>query len=129
MMTANSGAPFNITTGDDDNHDGSFTDRPAGLRRDANLTPNFYTLPIFRERTAGARAPGMTLSQFLTTFYPNGVIAQGPGNFNVNTSLSKTFGFGKRESNGNGRQAQADQNGESGGGGRGGRGGLGGPGG
>jgi len=129
-MTANSGAPFNITTGDDDNHDGSFTDRPAGLRRNANLTPDFYSLPIFIERTAGARAPGMTLSQFLTTFYPNGVIAQGPGNFNVNTSLSKTFGFGKRESNGQ-RVQVVDQNGQDvdtggrggGGGGRGGGGG------
>src|SRR5262249_60269668 len=99
----------------------------AGLRRDANLTPDFYYLPIFLERTAGARAPGMTLSQFLTTFYPNGVIAQGPGNFNVNTSLSKTFGFGKRESNGQRGQVvdQTGQDVDTGGGGGGGRGGRG----
>ncbi len=119
-MIASSGAPFNITTGDDDNRDGSFTDRPAGLRRNANLTPDFYSQPVFLG-PAGLRAPGKSLREFLTEFYPNGVIAQGPGNFNLTTSMSKTFGFGKRESNG--QQAQADQNGESGGGGRGGRGG------
>jgi hypothetical protein len=52
------------------------------------------------------------------------VVAQGPGNFNVTTSLSKTFGFGKRD--GNGQQVQVvDQNGqEVNVGGRGGRGGA-----
>src|SRR5215510_7429928 len=86
MMIASSGAPFNITTGDDDNRDGSFTDRPAGLRRNANLTPDFYSQQVFNG-PAGLRAPGKTLRDFLTEFYPNGVIAQGPGNFNVTTSL------------------------------------------
>ncbi|MGH9768441.1 MAG: carboxypeptidase regulatory-like domain-containing protein, partial [Blastocatellia bacterium] len=125
-MNVSSGAPFNITTGRDENGDGSVNDRPAGLGRNANLTTDFYSQLIF-DRSAGARAPGKTLREFLTEFYPNGVIAQGPGNFNVNTSLSKTFGFGKR--NGNGQQAQANQGGGFGEGGRGGRGGGGGGGG
>ncbi|MGH9755400.1 MAG: carboxypeptidase regulatory-like domain-containing protein [Blastocatellia bacterium] len=140
-INASSGAPFNITTGFDDNGDGSINDRPAGLVRNANLTPDFYSQAAFDRMIC---APGTStrfngasvvcvgnagvesqvkLREFLTTAYPNGVIAQGPGNFLVNTSLSKTFGFGKRESNG--QQAQAGQGGELGGGGRGGRGGAG----
>jgi len=140
-MNASSGAPFNITTGFDENRDGSVNDRPVGLGRNANLTPNFYAQQLFDRKvcvpgssakfsggsvlcinSAGAQSPQISLREFLTQFYPNGVIAQGPGNFNVTTSLSKTFGFGKR--NGNGLQAQAGQNaggeGGQGGGGRGG---------
>src|SRR5262249_30476704 len=141
-MNASSGAPFNITTGFDDNRDGVVNDRPAGLGRDADLTPIFYSQPLFNRMicvpgtstkfigdvvkcvsAAGAQSDQTSLRQFLTDVYPNGVIAQGPGNFNVTTSLSKTFGFGKR--NGNGLQSQANQNGDGGegdqaGGGRGG---------
>jgi carboxypeptidase family protein len=152
MLNASTGAPYNITTGFDNNGDGSINDRPNGiidnqtliLTRNANLTPDFYALPMFDRMicapgtstklvgdlvkcatTAGALSDQETLRDFLTRVYPNGVIAQGPGNFNINSSLSKTFGFGRRE--GNGGQAQADQNGQ--GGGRGGRGGRGGGGG
>ena len=46
-MNVSSGAPFNITTGQDNNGDGSVNDRPAGLGRNANLTPDFYSQPIF----------------------------------------------------------------------------------
>src|SRR5262249_45898073 len=117
-MNASTGAPFNITTGFDDNRDRSVNDRPAGLRYNANLTPDFYTQPLFDRlicmpgtstkfigsvvqcvNTAGEQSNQITLHDFLTKKYPKGVIAQGPGNFNVTTSLSKTFGFGKRESN------------------------------
>jgi hypothetical protein len=140
MINASSGAPFNITTGRDDNGDGSVNDRPAGLGRNANLTPDFYSQPLFNRlicvpgtsanfsggnivcvNSAGAQSSQVSLRQFLTDFYPNGVTAQGPGNFTVNAFLSKTFGFGKR--NGAGQQAQAGQGGD---GGRGGRGGFGG---
>ncbi|MBO0799750.1 MAG: hypothetical protein J2P31_13090 [Blastocatellia bacterium] len=60
--------------------------------------------------------PQMQLRDFLTQYYPNGVKAEGPGNFNVNLYLSKTIGFGKRGTSG-GQIAQG------GGGGFGGRGG------
>jgi len=36
------------------------------------------------------------LRDFLASHYPNGVRAIGPGSVNVNLSVSKTFGFGKR---------------------------------
>src|SRR5262249_39255465 len=131
-MNASTGAPFNITTGFDDNRDGSVNDRPAGLRHNANLTPDFYSQDLFIKRmicvpgtstkfvggavkcfnSSGAESDQVTLRKFLTDFYPNGVIAQGPGNFNVTTSLSKTFGFGHR--NGNGLQSQTNQNGAGG---------------
>jgi hypothetical protein len=143
MINMSSGSPFNLTTGFDDNRDGSTNDRPAGLNRNANLTPNFYSQPLFDRmicvpgtsaslvagsivciNSASVQSPQVSLRQFLTDFYPNGVIAQGPGNFTVNAFLSKTIGFGKR--NGNGMQAQADQGRQGGPGGRGGRGGGGG---
>jgi hypothetical protein len=152
-LNASSGAPFNITTGSDNNGDGVLNDRPQGLGRDANLTPDIYLQPLAvfdrmicvpgtstrliggvvqcvnaNGAPAGANANQVTLRQFLLDNYPNGVIAQGPGNFNISSSLSKTFGFGKR--NGNGMQSQADQNGDGGdgaqGAGRAGRGGRGG---
>src|SRR5262245_30783333 len=146
-LNASTGAPFNITTGFDDNRDGSVNDRPVGLIRNANLTPDFYSQQVFDRpicvpgtstkfiggivqcvNSAGAPSGQIKLRQFLTESYPNGVIAQGPGNFNVTTSLSKTFGFGKRESNG--QQVQVvDQNGQEVGGGRGGAAGRGGGGG
>src|SRR5262249_17681837 len=90
-MNASTGAPFNITTGRDDNGDGSVNDRPAGLGRDANLTPNFYSQPLFNRmicvpgsstkfsgtgvvcvNTAGTTSNQISLRDFLTTFYPNG---------------------------------------------------------
>jgi hypothetical protein len=147
-VNASSGAPFNITTGFDENRDGSVNDRPAGLGRNADLTPNFYSQRLFDRpicipgtstkfsgtsvvcvNSSGAVSNQISLREFLTKFYPNGVTAQGPGNFGVMASLSKTIGFGHRNNG-----SQANQNGASGedgqaAGGRGGRGGAGGRGG
>jgi len=41
MVVANSGAPFNITTGSDDNHDGVANDRPPGVTRNTGDGPGF----------------------------------------------------------------------------------------
>jgi hypothetical protein len=41
-----SGAPYNITTGRDDNGDGVFNDRPAGTRRNAALTASQWDLGL-----------------------------------------------------------------------------------
>jgi hypothetical protein len=134
-INASSGSPFNITTGTDDNRDGLFTDRPVGLARNSDLTPNFYSLAVFNRpitanQTCGNITKGqqnVVLRDYLQSCYPNGVRAQGPGNFLVNMGLSKTFGFGKRQQNNN-AQAGGDQGGRGGrgGGGRGGGGGGGG---
>ncbi|QQS47911.1 MAG: TonB-dependent receptor [Acidobacteriota bacterium] len=145
MINASSGSPFNITTGLDDNRDGTINDRPLDasgrpIQRNSNLSPSLYSLPQFDRLIcpAGQRCSNgvglVSIRSFLETNYPNGVIAQGPGAFSVNMNLSKTFGFGKRD-NGN-AQAGAQGGGPGGGfggrggGGRGGRGGgFGGPGG
>lgn len=107
MIRANSGAPFNITTGRDDNFDTAINDRPAGINRNSDLPSSLYSLlPV-------------QIRDYLTANYPNGVKAIGPSAFSVNTNFSKTFGFGKRNGS---AQAQA----QGGGGGRGGGGGGGG---
>ena len=127
-IMARSGSPFNITTGIDDNVDGLFTDRPAGISRNANLPASAFsqlaarpicvpgTTPV-RQGTVtvcrNARSellPQVQLRDFLAQAYPNGVIAQGPGSFNVNMTLSKTIGFGKRATN---QTAQAGASAES----------------
>jgi hypothetical protein len=94
-----SGLPFNVTTGQDDNRDTVINDRPANIARNSDLPANLYTLLPNRCLT-GCRAGGtpIFLRDFLTTNYPNGVRAEGPGLFNVNLSVSKSFGFGERTS-------------------------------
>ncbi|NOT63724.1 MAG: hypothetical protein HOP19_26215 [Acidobacteria bacterium] len=112
FVTASSGSPFNITTGKENNGDTEINDRPFGLSRNGNLLPSLYSL----------LTPAM--QSYLTTYYPNGVNANGPGAFNVNMSVAKTFSFGERK---NANAAAADQSGGPRGGGM--RGGPGGPGG
>jgi hypothetical protein len=41
MLVANSGAPFNITTGSDNNGDGVANDRPLGVTRNTGQGPGF----------------------------------------------------------------------------------------
>jgi hypothetical protein len=81
FITISSGRPFNITTGRDDNGDTQINDRPAGVTRNADLPPG------------------------VVEAYPKGLRAIGPGAFNVNLNVSKTFSFGQR----NDQQAQSRQ--------------------
>jgi Carboxypeptidase regulatory-like domain len=145
FLLASSGGPFNITTGQDDNFDTVINDRPAGINRNSDLPASFY--PLIPNRCISGCGPGQTpvlLRDFLETNYPNGVHAVGPGSFNVNLSVSKTFGFGRsggRLAQNGGGQGDATQGeggdqtggpagpGGNGGGSAGGRGGLGGRGG
>jgi hypothetical protein len=41
VLVANSGRPFDITTGSDDNHDGTVNDRPASVTRNTGDGPGF----------------------------------------------------------------------------------------
>jgi len=118
FVIAQSGAPYNVTTGADNNGDSIYNDRPAfatgcGAGAPANLVETklgcFNTAPLF----------GDTLVPY--------DYALSPGRFSFNLRLSKSFGFGaKKES------ANAGLGGPSGGtfgrpgGGGGGRGGPGG---
>lgn len=125
FVTANSGRPFNITTGRDNNRDNVVTtDRPAFGR---------------------VGQSGAVVTRF-GVFNPNPLpsdeiiprnFGQGPGAFNANVSVSKTFGFGPPPNNAFGARAagggqggqgqaqpqtgqQAQNQGGRGGGGRGG---------
>jgi hypothetical protein len=82
FIIANSGRPFNITTGRDTNGDTLFTERPAVA--------------------ADLAKPGTVITRF-GAFDPNPLPGQaiiprnfgnGPGFFNVNLRVSRTFGFG-----------------------------------
>jgi hypothetical protein len=91
-----SGLPFNITTGFDENRDTVINDRPLDIRRNADLSASLYSqLPD--RCLSGCKIGGtpVSLRDFLTTNFPNGVWAEGPGLFNFNLSLSKSFGFGE----------------------------------
>jgi hypothetical protein len=85
FMMANSGTPFNITTGQDNNGDSIFNDRPAYAH-------------------AGATGPNIVKTQWGTfdtnpttgeTIIPINLGA-GPGQFSLNLRLSKTIGLGRK---------------------------------
>ncbi|HEV2915157.1 MAG TPA: carboxypeptidase-like regulatory domain-containing protein [Pyrinomonadaceae bacterium] len=110
FVVANSGRPFNITTGRDTNGDTLFTERPA-----------FAT---------DLSKPGVVVTRF-GAFDPNPSPGQeiiprnygtGPAFFTVNLRLSKTFGFGEAPASAAAAGA-GQRGGRGGGGGGGGRGG------
>lgn len=115
FMVANSGTPFNITTGYDNNGDSVFNDRPAFAPAGASGT-NIVTTrwgTFDTEPKAGE------------TIIPINV-GTGPGQFSLNLRLTKTFGLGKRTE---ARTLNGPMGPPPGGGGHGGPGGPGGPGG
>jgi hypothetical protein len=102
FIQANTGRPFNITTGRDLNGDTSFTDRPSFA-------------------TAGEAGAIVTrFGAFDPTPEPGDVIiprnfGQGPGFVNVNLNIAKTFGFGPPQGgNFPGRAANGQQSGGQG---------------
>ena len=118
MFSIRSGSPYNITTGQDVNRDTSFNDRPAGIGRNADLPASVYS-QVSGCRSVGAAGTCLqTFADYLTLNYPNGIRAIGPKNVSMNLNLSKTFGFGKRDSNAT--AAAGGMGGMGGGGGRGG---------
>ena len=119
FLNWNSGRPFNITTGRDQNGDTLFTDRPA-----------FATDPS---------QPGIIATRY-GLFNPNPLpgqaiiprnFADGPSFFSINLRISKAIGFGPEMTTtargaGAGGGGRGGRGGGGGGGGRGGRGGGGG---
>jgi hypothetical protein len=83
FMIANSGYPFNITTGRDTNGDTYFSERPA-FATDLN-EPGVIVTPL------GAFDPTPSAGQ---TIIPRN-FGRGPGFVSVNISMSKTVKFGK----------------------------------
>jgi uncharacterized membrane protein YgcG len=113
LIFANSGSPYNITTGSDNNLDGNTDDRPAFLpgATSANCRVassfNYQNLP-----TTTAPIGGELYNEIPVNY------CTGPANVTINLRLSRTFGFGPKT------EAAARQG--AGGGGRGGGGGGGG---
>ncbi len=96
-LFVNSGAPFNITSGVDNNLDTQFSDRPAGIGRNSDLPAMLYPLIPLPGRTVRiAGGSTMTLLDYLNAYFPSGLKAEGPGTFNANIGISKIFGFGQR---------------------------------
>ncbi|QHN04276.1 TonB-dependent receptor [Granulicella sp. WH15] len=114
FMVANSGTPFNLTTGTDNNLDSVINDRVAFA---AAGTPGSKTIP-------GCGTFIAPTGTNYTEVGPN--LCSGPANFTMNLRLTKTFGFGPRTGppqgsggGGGGRRAGMMQGGPRGGGGRG----------
>ena len=82
-MIANTGSPFNITTGHDTNGDNSFTERPA-FATDLNKSGIIIT-------PYGALDPNPLPGQRII---PRN-FGQGPAYFNVSMGASKSWKFGK----------------------------------
>ena len=122
FIIANSGSPFNITTGEDLNADSIFNDRPAVAPAGATLAASCLaavrgTNPYCRSPYGNFNmAPGANDPRIPINF------GTGPASFTVNMRVSKVFGFG--------RESGGPQGATQGGGGDGhGHGGPGGPGG
>jgi hypothetical protein len=69
-MSANSGTPYNITTGMDDNFDTNFNDRPVGVRRNSAVGPGYLNFnfnvskAIFFGSGGAAKNSGTNLNVF-----------------------------------------------------------------
>jgi hypothetical protein len=104
FVTANSGAPFNITIGRDLNQDTLFADRPAlatDLSRSSVVTTRFGAFDL---------NPALDQRVIPRNF------GTSPGFFSANLRVSRTFGFGPDAVVAAGRRRRAD--GGRGGGGR-----------
>jgi Carboxypeptidase regulatory-like domain len=83
MVVANSGTPFNITIGQDLNGDNQFNDRPAfATAASTDVVQTSYGSFDLDPAAASARIP-----------YNFG---DGPGQFSMNTRISKSFGIGPK---------------------------------
>ncbi|GAC1632526.1 MAG: hypothetical protein NVS9B14_05880 [Candidatus Acidiferrum sp.] len=87
FVIASSGSPFNISSGQDTNHDSIFNDRPT-----------FAALQDALALHAATLARNITFD--CNESDPNTLVpincATGPARFTFNLRLSKTFGFGKK---------------------------------
>lgn len=93
FIIANSGQPFNITTGQDYNGDSIFNDRPSFATDLSRLTVVRTGWGVFDT----APIPGQKLVPIN--------YGTGPGNFTINMRVSKVFGFGKESGKAQGPQA------------------------
>ncbi|HEX6880022.1 MAG TPA: carboxypeptidase regulatory-like domain-containing protein, partial [Terriglobales bacterium] len=93
FIIANSGQPYNLTTGQDYNGDSIYNDRPA-FATDLSR-PSVVRTGVGVFDTAPIAGQTIVPVNYLT----------GPGNFTINMRISKVFGFGKEGAAGGGPQA------------------------
>jgi len=100
MVIANTGRPFNIITGSDNNGDGQINDRPAFA--DSQTVACAAGQRLGTSLTAGGPACGLVQTRFGNfdilpkpgqTIVPRNY-AEGPGFFSVNLRVGRTFAFG-----------------------------------
>lgn len=87
FVIINSGAPYNITTGQDNNGDSLFNDRPW-----LTSTNQGFDCKSRNDFSTSATSLGLAPINSCT----------GPGNMTLNLRLSKTFGFGRETKGGGG---------------------------
>jgi hypothetical protein len=112
FLIAQSGNPYNVTTGSDDNGDTFFNDRPdlvKGVAANGSTIKSIAGCGTFAQPGVVAGAPVAPIND-----------CTGPAQFAFNLRLTKTFGFGEKTA------SAAGPGGGGGGGGRGGGGGGGG---
>lgn len=101
FVIINSGAPYNITTGQDNNGDSLFNDRPW-----LASTNQGFDCKSRNDFSTTATSFGLAPINSCT----------GPGNMTVNLRLSKTFGFGRETKGGGGGGGFGGRGGPRGGG-------------
>ncbi|MFZ0737197.1 MAG: carboxypeptidase regulatory-like domain-containing protein [Candidatus Acidiferrales bacterium] len=114
FLIVSSGAPFNITIGQDIYGSGVFTERPA-FATSATLPQNLVSTKYGNFDIAPAVGEPLVPINF----------GDGPGQFTMNLRVSKTIGLGKKLESGAGSGQSGGGGGGRGGGGRGPGGGLG----
>jgi hypothetical protein len=85
FIVANTGRPFNITTGIDNNRDNSFTDRPA-LADSTTLPENLVITPYGRFDITPATNKKLIVRNY----------GQGPSFFSINIGATRNFNFSIR---------------------------------
>ena len=102
VFSANSGRPYSITTGRDDNQDGFANDRPAGVRRNSMQGPGSATLDLRWLRNLFGRSQGRRATVSLDAFNVLNRVNYGAPSGN----LSSPF-FGRFVRAGSARRLQA----------------------
>ena len=101
-LQVRSGAPYNMTTGFDDNDDGAFNDRPAGVTRNSlrgdstwnlnfNVSRRINLRPLATPATPGRAQGGGALFQQGGGGFPGGGGNQGGGNFGRGNQGNQRF--------------------------------------
>jgi hypothetical protein len=112
-MRANTGRPYTITTGRDDNHDTLTNDRPAGVTRNTEVGPSFFSMDLNLRKTINlrrsnpdppAQAPAASSSSFQGG--PGGVPGGGRGGYETNRGGGFPGGPGGPGGNRNNRGPQ-----------------------